>query len=56
VVKVLTFLKRKPGMPVEDFQRYWLTRHPEVVMRLPGVRRYVQSPALPSAYQKGEPL
>jgi len=56
VVKVLTFLKRKPGMPVEDFQRYWLTRHPEVVVRLPGVRRYVQSHALPSAYQKGEPL
>ena len=38
MVKVLTFLKRKAGMSVEDFQRYWLTRHPEVVVRLPGVR------------------
>ena len=56
MVKVLTFLKRKPGMPVEDFQRYWLTRHPEVVVRLPGVRRYIQSHALPSAYRKGEPV
>src|SRR5713101_6124938 len=56
MVKVVTFLKRKPGMPVEDFQRYWLTRHPEVVVRLPGVRRYVQSHAVPSAYQKREPL
>jgi uncharacterized protein (TIGR02118 family) len=55
MVKVLTFLKRKAGMSVADFQRYWLTRHPEVVVRLPGVRRYVQSHTLPSAYRKGEP-
>jgi uncharacterized protein (TIGR02118 family) len=56
MVKVLTFLKRKPGMEVEDFQRYWLTRHPAAVSRLPGVLRYVQSHALPSAYKKGEPV
>ena len=56
MVKVLTVLKRKAGMSVEDFQRYWLTRHPQVVVRLPGVRRYVQSHTLPSAYRKGEPV
>jgi uncharacterized protein (TIGR02118 family) len=56
MVKVLTFLKRRPGMAVEDFQRYWLTRHPEVVGRLPGVRRYVQSHTLVGAYAKGEPV
>jgi len=55
MVKVLTFLKRKPGMAVEEFQQYWLRRHPAVVTRLPGVRRYVQSHALASAYRKGEP-
>jgi uncharacterized protein (TIGR02118 family) len=55
MVKVLTFIKRKPGMAVEDFQRYWLTRHPAVVTRLPGVRRYVQSHTLPAGYRKGEP-
>jgi uncharacterized protein (TIGR02118 family) len=55
MVKVLTFIKRRPGMAVEEFQQYWLTRHPAVVTRLPGVRRYVQSHALPSAYRKGEP-
>ena len=54
MVKVITFLKRKPGMPVEEFQAYWRTRHPEVVTRLPGVRRYVQSHALLSVYGKGE--
>jgi uncharacterized protein (TIGR02118 family) len=55
MVKVLTFLKRKPGMAVEEFQQYWLRRHPEVVTRLPGVRRYVQSHVVASGYRKGEP-
>lgn len=55
MVKVLTFLKRKPGMAVDEFQRYWLTRHPAVVMRLPGVRRYVQSHTLDRTYARGEP-
>jgi uncharacterized protein (TIGR02118 family) len=56
MVKVLTFLKRKAGMPVDEFQAYWRTRHPEVVLRLPGVRRYVQSHTLPTSYGKGEPV
>jgi uncharacterized protein (TIGR02118 family) len=56
MVKVITFLKRKAGMPVEEFQRYWRERHPDVVTRLPGVRRYVQSHTLVSAYGAGEPL
>lgn len=56
MVKVITFLKRKVGMPVEEFQRYWRDRHPEVVTRLPGVRRYVQSHALASTYGAGEPI
>src|SRR5713226_8327292 len=55
MVKVITFIKRKAGIPVEEFQGYWLTRHPEVVTRLPGVRRYVQSHALLSLYEKSEP-
>jgi uncharacterized protein (TIGR02118 family) len=53
MVKVITFIKRKPGMPVEEFQGYWRSRHPEVVTRLPGVRRYVQSHTLLSAYEHG---
>jgi uncharacterized protein (TIGR02118 family) len=56
MVKVITFLKRKAGMPVEEFQRYWRERHPDVVTRLPGVRRYVQSHTLVSAYGAGEPI
>lgn len=56
MVKVITYLKRKPGMGREEFQRYWREAHPAVVTRLPGVRRYVQSHTLASAYRKGEPL
>ncbi len=57
MVKVLTFVTRKAGMPVDEFQQYWRTRHPDVVTRLPGIRRYVQSHALPNAYAKGaEPV
>jgi uncharacterized protein (TIGR02118 family) len=55
MVKVITFLKRKAGMPVEEFQGYWRSRHPDVVTRLPGVRRYVQSHTLLSAYEQGDP-
>lgn len=56
MVKVITFLKRKIGMPVEEFQRYWREKHPEAVTRLPGIRRYVQSHTLPSAYKDVEPI
>jgi uncharacterized protein (TIGR02118 family) len=55
MVKVLTFIKRKAGMPVGEFQTYWRTRHPDVVTRLPGIRRYVQSHVLVDSYKKGEP-
>ncbi len=55
MVKLLVLLKRKPGMAVEDFQRYWRVRHPDVVVRLPGLRRYVQSHTRPGGYRKGEP-
>ena len=56
MVKVVAFFKRKPGMAVEDFQKYWRTTHAEVVKRLPGLRRYVQSHTLVSGYRKGEPV
>lgn len=55
MVKALSYFKRKPGMPVDEFQAYWRQRHPDVVTKLAGVRRYVQSHTLPTAYAKGEP-
>jgi len=56
VVKAVSFFKRKAGMPVEEFQAYWRRRHPDVVLRLPGVRRYVQSHTRLAGYAKGEPI
>jgi len=55
MVKALSFFKRRADMSVEAFQAYWISRHPEVVSKLPGVQRYVQSHTRPSAYRNGEP-
>ena len=56
MIKAVTLLRRKSGMPVDEFQHYWRFRHAEVIRRLPGVRRYVQSHPLPVSYSQGEPV
>jgi uncharacterized protein (TIGR02118 family) len=56
MVKALSFFKRRAGMSVEEFQAYWRGRHPEVVTKLAGVRRYVQSHTRVAAYGRGEPV
>jgi uncharacterized protein (TIGR02118 family) len=56
MVKALSFFRRQPGMSVDDFQAYWRTRHAEVVKKLPGVRRYVQSHTIVSGYRNGQPI
>jgi len=55
MVKAVSFFKRKSGMSVEAFQAYWRAAHAEIVVKMPGIRRYVQSHTLPSGYRKGEP-
>ncbi len=47
-------VRRRKGMAVEAFQDYWLTRHPEVVLKLDGLQRYVQNHPLPGGYTKRE--
>src|SRR5579884_4256605 len=57
MVKSMVFFKRRPGMEVEAFRRYWLEEHPKVVLKLPGIRRYVQNHPTLSAYEGGrEPV
>lgn len=56
MVKMIAFFKRKPGLSVEDFQSYWRTTHADIVVKLPGIRRYVQSHTILSGYRKGEPV
>lgn len=49
-IKVLSFLTRKPGTSVADFQAYWLTHHGPLAAKIPQARRYVQCHVRPSAY------
>jgi uncharacterized protein (TIGR02118 family) len=55
MVKIVIFFKRKAGMSVEAFQEHWRTIHADIIVRLPGIRRYVQNATLASGYRKGEP-
>ena len=55
MVKMVVFFKRKPGMSVEAFQNYWRATHAGIVVKMPGIRKYVQSHTLLSGYRKGEP-
>lgn len=56
MIKSIFFLKRKPGTSVEAFLEYWREKHGPLVKQMPGLRKYVQSHTIPSAYRKGEPL
>jgi len=55
MIKVINLFRRKTGMSVEAFQSYWRTQHAEIVCRMPGIRRYVQSHTLMSGYRKRTP-
>lgn len=48
-------LKRKPGMSLADFRKYWVDVHGPIVTRLPRLRRYVQCHTVDAAYQYAEP-
>lgn len=44
--KVVVVIRRLEGMSRADFLQHWVEDHPAYVRRLPGVRRYRQSPAI----------
>lgn len=46
MVKVIALIKRRKSLSRAEFLDHWLVAHPPVVWSLPGVRRYVQNPAL----------
>lgn len=43
MLKQLSIFRRREDLSQETFRNYWGNRHPEVVTRLPGIRRYVQN-------------
>jgi len=50
MIKLLAVATRRAGMPVPDFQSYWREVHGPLVARVPGLRQYVQTHALPELY------
>jgi uncharacterized protein (TIGR02118 family) len=54
--KIVTLLKRKPGLAVEDFQHHLRTVHGAHLAALPGLRRCVLSLPLRQGYARGELL
>ena len=55
MIKIISLFKRKTDLSVEAFQEYWRNEHAEIVCRMPGVRRYVQSHTLLSGYKNRTP-
>ena len=53
MLKQLSIFRRREDLPQETFRNYWRNRHPEVVTRLPGIRRYVQNHV--TGVLRGEP-
>ncbi|MGH7916385.1 MAG: EthD family reductase, partial [Candidatus Binataceae bacterium] len=49
MLKLATFVFRKPGFSVEEFQKYWREHHGPLAAKIPEVRRYVQSHTRPSS-------
>ena len=45
-VKNFATVYRRPDLSLEDFDRYWRENHPKVVNYLPGLRGYIQCPAV----------
>jgi uncharacterized protein (TIGR02118 family) len=43
MLKFVAVVRRKEGLPFEEFRRLWCDEHPELVMAMPGVRRYAQN-------------
>ena len=56
MINAFTLLKRKPGLSVAGFQRYWRHEHADLIACLPGVKRYVQSHVLGEYHQGEEPI
>ena len=54
-VKLVALVKRKWGMPLDEFRRHSLEVHAPLDLKLPGLRRYVQCHARDGLYGIGEP-
>jgi uncharacterized protein (TIGR02118 family) len=56
MLKIVTLMKRRAGLSVDEFQNHLRTTYSSLVAKGPGLRRYVISLALVQGYAKGELL
>lgn len=56
LVKIFALVKRKAGMPLEEFRQYSLEVHAPKDLKLPGLRRYLQCHVRDSFYAIGESI
>jgi uncharacterized protein (TIGR02118 family) len=56
MLKIVTLMKRRAGLSVDDFQNHLRSKYGPLAVKGPGLRRYVQSCALTQGYAKGELL
>ena len=54
-VKSIEFVRRKAGMPIPEFQRYWREVHGPLGASIGPVRRYVQNHTRANAYERSQP-
>jgi uncharacterized protein (TIGR02118 family) len=53
-VKLIVLVKRKEGLPLEEFRERSLGSHADLVLEVPGLRRYLQGTTVDGAYGIGE--
>jgi uncharacterized protein (TIGR02118 family) len=46
VIKIIALVQRNDDLSHEEFVDYWQNHHAKLVSQLPGLRRYVQNPAI----------
>lgn len=53
-VKLIVLVKRKEGLPLADFRAHSLGGHADLILQVPGLRRYLQGHVRDALYSVGE--
>jgi uncharacterized protein (TIGR02118 family) len=48
MLKLIAFLKRQPGMTMEEFKQRWVVEHTKLSSKLPGLKGYRINIAIPT--------
>jgi len=54
MIQEIVLLRRRPGMDIDEFHRYWREIHGPLAAKLPGLRKYVQAHVIPDQSQADE--